>query len=377
MKNSIWRTSGGNNARQGQAASLFSSSPQLSLKVNASAGITASPVFTASGDCLLADMAGQVQFLTSEGKPKWQWTLTSGIQATPVIQDDDSHAFVACFNGIVYALDLKNGESVWQIEIPSQFDARILSDLLYLPQNDLLLLSSWGYQYSAIDTKKVSVKYTWEAGSNLYAGATATHDETVYLLRAKWAREKSHQAVELLQIDPKTGKAAIIDTVPPEKKSVNFMKIASTPILSADESILYFAVNIDDYCHLMAYARKEQKILWQKTIKRHLLTTPALCPNGSLAITDMNGAVQFIEPSKGETIHTYNSDTYYILSSPICDNEGIVFFGDIEGKIHAVQPDGKGTVVYETGRCIQGRPAFDPDGRLVVPSMDRTVYRFA
>ncbi|MDX9753983.1 MAG: PQQ-binding-like beta-propeller repeat protein, partial [bacterium] len=228
----IWRTSGGSNARRGQGAKPLSSTPQLTMQSHASAGITASPVCTATGNVVLADMAGQIQLTDTTGKPIWQKTLSAGIQATPVIPEDEGCVYAACYNGMVYAIDLKTGEPLWQIEVPSQFDARILSDLLFLPQHHLLILSSWGYQYSAIDTQNHSIVHTWEAGSNLYAGATAAADETVFLLRAKWAREKTNQAVELVQVDPQTGEETALHLVHPQEKAINFMKIASTPVLS-------------------------------------------------------------------------------------------------------------------------------------------------
>ena len=79
---------------------------------------------------------------------------------------------------------------------------------------------------------------------------------------------------------------------------------------------------------------------------------------------DLQGAKKF----------EYKTGAMFVLSGPVCDQQDRVFVADNEGKIHRVSMDGKGEVMHEAERSIQGRPAFNPSGKLYVPCTDGKVY---
>lgn len=373
MSTKIWRTSGGDISRRGLAAIGFVSNPKLLLQLHGNGGLSSSPVFSESGAIFFADMAGGIHSYTPKGEKRWSKEIQGGVQSSPVLNEEDSRLFAATFTGHLYAFDANGGEIIWNVEIPSEADSRILSDLLYLPKENLIILSSWGYKYYAVDAKTGALKNTWDAGSTLYSGASAMDDNSAVLLRVKSSKKKEEQAIELLRLHPSQNNTDILFSISPGQKPVNFLKIAAAPVVSLDNKTIYFSANIDANSHIYAYSVEKKQLVWEKTLERHLLTTPALRADGVLVLSDLTGAVKFLSPEKGDFAGSYSTGTYYLLSSPVCDNENNAFVGDIEGKIHAIAPDGKGKVIYDTGRCIQARPAFDPSGRLFVPSMSGTL----
>jgi outer membrane protein assembly factor BamB len=377
MKTIIWRSSGGHNRHNGQGHRALSSNLSLQKTYPVKAGITASPVFTESGNMLVADMADSLTFYSPQGSEMWKIALQGSIYATPAIHESDTLAYVATCAGRLYAIDLTTGDIVWESEIPSESDPRILSDVLYLPNTKSILITSWGYEYSIINAATGKIKSKIAAGSRLYAGASATEDETVYLVRAKWAQNQSEQAIELVRLQVGAGEAEVLHSTPPEKKSVNFMTIAAPPVINDEEKQLYFIVNSDSRSTLFSYSIDDNKISWKSHFPRHLVTTPAIRPDGAIVISDLIGSVRILDPIIGLETSAYKTGAYYLLGSPVCDAEGTAVVGDIEGKIHLISSRGKGRVLHETGRCIQGRPSFSPNGLLAVPSMDGHVYMFA
>jgi outer membrane protein assembly factor BamB len=375
MKPMIWRTSGGDNSRRGLASFSLNLPVAKTGERKAGAGVTASPVFREDGTCFIADFAGNVYAYSPSGELIWHQSIQGGIQSTPALRDDDQILFIATFEGYVYALDTEKGSIAWQQEIPSESDPRILSDLLFLPRSKKLIVSGWGYKYFALDTNREgAIHQTWPAGSTLYAGASANLEETLYMLRARWSANQSEQGVELIETNAQTGDEKSLFFQPPGKKPLKFMKIASPPVLSTNERKIYYIINIDDRSFFCCHDLETNRMVWQRSFSRHLLTTPAILPDGTIAIADLKGQVLLLDPKSENHKIRYNTQTPYLLGSPVSDRQGKIFIGDIEGNVHCIQPNGEGTILFKTGRCIQGRPSFDPDGRLFVPCTDGIVY---
>jgi len=61
-------------------------------------------------------------------------------------------------------------------------------------------------------------------------------------------------------------------------------------------------------------------------------------------------------------------------SSPIVDNDGIIYFGDKDAYIYALYPNGTLKWTYKTDMWITSAPALAEDGTLYVCSWDKTLY---
>jgi outer membrane protein assembly factor BamB len=153
------------------------------------------------------------------------------------------------------------------------------------------------------------------------------------------------------------------------------MTVAASPILDDMRERLYFIVNADSDSNLYAFCLVTKKILWSRNFKRFIFGTPALLADGSVVVADLNGVVHVVSPL-GSLNYRYYTGAYYLLAGPVCDREGSIFVGDPEGRLHLVSPDGTGEVIFEAPRSVEARPAFDPNGRLYLPSREGQVYVF-
>jgi outer membrane protein assembly factor BamB len=153
------------------------------------------------------------------------------------------------------------------------------------------------------------------------------------------------------------------------------MTVAATPILDDVQKSLYFIANVNNDSKMYAFCLETQKISWSRDFRRFIVATPALWADGSVVVADLSGVVHVLSPL-GSPRFRYHTGAYYLLAGPVCDKGGTVYVGDPEGRLHVVSPEGTGEVIFEAPRSIEGRPAFDPNGRLYLPSRDGHVYVF-
>ena len=181
------------------------------------------------------------------------------------------------------------------------------------------------------------------------------------------------KGTRLFSTDLTSGKEDTILFLPPGKESPRRLTGFASPVLS--EETVYCVINGMHDSKLFAVDRDTQKQIWSYELPCTVSTTPTLTLDRCLIVAGMDGRVYSVG-SDGEPRFTYSTDCEYLLASPVCDGEGRVVIGDPLGRIHMIEPDGKGRIVTELPRSVEGRPAFSPDGRLFVPCTDGCVYRF-
>jgi len=330
-------------------------------------------VFDAAGNTYLASMAGEISSYASDLCERWHVQIPDGISASPVLDPSDRHLFLATLGGEVYALDPSDGRIRWRRRIPSQSDQRILSDLLFLPRQSLVVLNSWGGQFHALEAETGTSRFTWSAGISPYASAAASEEGTVYALRITSAEEKS--GLVCFALDPRSGEETEIFFQPAQVRTANRIAVAASPVIDDVRKKLYVIANEDNDSKIHAFCLATQKPLWSRDFRRFIVGTPALRADGSVVVADLNGVVHVVS-SLGSLTYRYHTGAYYLLASPVCDREGSIFVGDPEGRLHLVSPGGTGEVIFEARRSIEARAAFDPSGRLYLPSRDGQVYVF-
>jgi len=375
----VWRTMGGDNSRRGISASSFTPKGKPSLRLEAKGSVLTAPIFDRKGTIFIADMAGWVQSFSPDGKPLWQRDLGGGIRSTPVLDEEENRLYAGTLTYGIFALDAKTGEVIWKKPLTEKNDPRILSDLLYLPKAKLVIASSWGEEYVALDAISGEKRFSLPAGFSPQAAASATSEETIYILRAKAPRppDRPSCAVRLLQVDAQTGKETSLleQKQSPDKAGSRTMAVMAAPVIDEPRNRIFIITNLDHEAvlHCLALASGEEQ--WQARFTRNVYATPAVSRRGDVVVADLNGEAHCFD-EKGTRRYRYPTGAYYLLSSPVCDREGRVIVGDSEGKIHVISPEGVGEPFFEAERCIQGRPAFDPEGRLFAPSGDGNVYVF-
>ncbi len=375
LKNSVWHTAGGNNRRDGLNRSSFSLNPKSSTRLKMKGRIKASPIFNHEGMMFIADMEGNIKAWTLEDQPAWSKTLDAGIFSTPTLDLDQNRLFVGTVKGTIYALDGNRGEPIWETSLPSRDDPRILSDLLFLPKHNLLVTSSWGGRYVALDAKTGKESFSWPASWKPYVSASADIHDTFYCVRAQGAPEDSNQSgeIQLLKINPNDQKETVLASQS-AKRRYPYSPMCP-PVVDEENGMVCFTAPVETHTELIGISLSDGSEHQRFKIEGHLTATPAITPGGNIIIADMRGVVH-CRSREGKLVYRYHTGADYVLSAPVCDHEGAVYVGDTNGVLHAIASDGVGKTVFEVRRGIEARPAFDPMNRLVVATTDGEVHLF-
>jgi len=364
----VWTAAGGP-GRAGLFPGPVRLAPKPTRRLVALGAMQASVVFDEQDRVFVADMAGWVQAFTQEGGLVWQRQLAGGVSASPAVDVEGGRVFIGTHAGWVYALQTADGAVLWRRSLPTKGDARILSDLLYLPAQQSVVLSSWGGQFHALDTASGETKHTWDAGLWPQVGASADVQGNLYCLRTRRG-----EGVAFFRVSP-DGKETVLHNQPESRRGAQRMAVAAAPVLDEARGVVYFITNGDRDCEVHAWLLQEQRHLWKRGLPRTVMATPALGPTGNLLLADMEGSIHALAPD-GASVFRYLSGADYLLAGPVCAADGHAFAGDPLGRLHAVDSTGEGGPVFEAARAIQARPAFDRRGNLYVPSTDRTIYVF-
>ena len=330
----------------------------------------AAVVFNATGHAFVADLAGGVQAFAPDGKRLWQVTLEGGISATPAVSADDASLFVGTHHGRVYGLESASGAVRWRREIPSKSDPRILSDLLSLPRAGLVVGSSWGGQFHALDGQTGQEKFRWDAGLSPRSAAASDREESIYCLRAR-----SGQGVEFVRVD-EGGQERVLLREPEDPRGARRALVAAGPVLDEDRAVAYLVLNRIQGAQLLAWSLKDGAERWRRPLPASVQATPAILPEGEVVVADLAGSVQSVS-AEGVPGFRYVTGSEYVLAGGVGQADGTFWVADPAGVVHTVDGSGSGAAFFEAPRSIQARLSFDPKGRLHVPCGDHAVYVLA
>ncbi len=366
----VWDAAGGGPARAGVFAGHAVVHGRPIRRLVARGAVLNSVVFDGEGAVFIADMAGGVQACAPEGALRWEARVEAGVQASPALSADGGTLFVGTLGGRVYALNSKSGRSVWQRELPTRSDPRILSDLLHEPATGAVIVSSWGGRWHALDAGTGKTRFEIDAGISPAAAAAADPDGNLYLLRAV-----AKGGTELVRVAP-AGTETVLHRQAETARGARRALVAAAPVLDLARQTGHAVCNRDRGAELVTWSLTSGQVKQRAPLPRAVQGTPALLPDGSVALADFGGRILAVEPG-GAIKFEYVSDTEYLLAGPVAEAGGWLYCGDPLGQLHAVDEKGRGRCLFEAERSVQGRCSFAPDGALYVPSADRVVYVFA
>jgi outer membrane protein assembly factor BamB len=344
--------------------------PRQSRQLSSHGIVQASTVFNPNGTAFVADMSGTVQAFSPAGDLLWRQKLVGGISATPAVLPEEPALFVGTHAGAVYRLDSRTGQVKWRKDVPSRTDPRILSDLLFLESPRLLVLSSWGARFVALDAASGEEKVSWDAGLHARSAAAADTRDNLYALRAVRGR-----GVQFVQLS-RDGEERVLFTEPEDERGVNRALVAAPPVLNESRATAYLVINRTGGGHLVAWSLSSNKEMWRAKLPAQVEAAPTVLKDGTVILADLAGAVRSFA-SDGNQLWTYETDSEYLLAGGIADGVGTFIVGDPLGQVHHLQTGGLGKVICELQRSIQARPSFSPKGELYVPSSEKAVHILA
>lgn len=364
-----WWTAGGTASRSGLGSHRGQLRRHPSRRLAGRGAIQAAVVFDGEGRALVADLAGAVQAYSATGKLLWQVEVNGGISATPAVDVAGRRGFVGTHTGRVQALDMPTGGTIWQQELPTASDPRIISDLLHLAPAGLVVLSSWGGRFRALDAVSGAERFAWDAGISPASAASADQDGNLYCLRAVAGR-----GTELVRVTP-AGVEQVLHGVGEGQRGARRMLTAAAPVVDEVRHRVYAVMNPDRGSVLVAWSAREQNVTWTCTLSNAVQATPTLDGAGRLFLPDLAGVVQCVNP-EGRLESAIPLGCEYLLAGGACDADGRFFVGDPWGRIHVIEPETRHRIIFEADRSVQGRPAFASDGSLYVPCTDHKAYVF-
>ena len=311
----IWLTAGGDNSRRGLYASACRLQPHPSRQLTARGIVHASTVFNSNGTVFIADMSGTVQAFSPAGELLWRKSLAGGISSTPAVLPNESALFVATHEGAVCRLDGDSGDLQWRKDVPSRTDPRILSDLLFLEGPRLVVFSSWGARFVALDAASGEEKISWDAGLHARSPAAADRSDNVYTLRA--ARGRGVQFVRV----SRTGEECVLFTEPEDERGANRSLVAAPPVLHESRARAYLIINRTSGGHLVAWSLASDTEVWRATLPAQVEATPTVLRDGTVVLADLAGAVRSYT-SDGKPLATYQTDSEYVLAGGVADAAG-------------------------------------------------------
>lgn len=363
----VWRTAGANPGRTAFSPASLRAVPDAHRTLQAAATVRASVVFNGSGTAFVADLSGGVQAFTPEGILRWRRELPAGVEATPTVAPDDRRLFVGTLNGSVVALDSDSGQVLWQHDLRTQSDPRILSHLLYEPRTESLVLSSWGGRWVRLDPGTGAEQASWDAG--IYPQSAAASDAAGHLLVLRGVNERG---VELVQLDAANGES-VLYREPESSRGARRMMVIAAPVIDPTSRTVSFAINRDRDCTVHRWSLEKGSELWRCALPCSVQAAPALGSDGTLLVADLAGSVHAVS-SDGQIRWTYDSGCEYLLAGAIIDGSQTGWIGDPLGGLHRLSADGSGELVVSTGRSIEAQPSVSPRGELILPATDGRVH---
>jgi len=149
--------------------------------------------------------------------------------------------------------------------------------------------------------------------------------------------------------------------------------IESSPAIDKD-GIIYFGSN-EHYLHAL-YPNGTEK--WRADCGHWVSSSPAISDDGTIYVGSWDDHLYAINPNGTRKWRFYTDD---IWSSPVVDEEGIVYFGVLGpgtniGRAYALYPNGTEKWHFDTGFSIYSSPAIGKDGTIYFASehKDNTLY---
>ena len=149
--------------------------------------------------------------------------------------------------------------------------------------------------------------------------------------------------------------------------------IESSPAIDQD-GVIYFGSN-EGYLHAL-YPNGTEK--WRADCGDWISSSPAISDDGTIYVGSWDDHLYAINPDGTRKWRFYTDD---IWSSPVIDEDGIVYFGVLGpgtniGRAYALYSNGTEKWHFDTGFKIYASPAIGEDGTIYFASEDNHIYAF-
>lgn len=119
-------------------------------------------------------------------------------------------------------------------------------------------------------------------------------------------------------------------------------------------------------------AMAQQDAKWAFATGDAIQSSAAVGADGTLYFGSMNHKVYAVNPDGSQKWAYLTQGS--VMSSPTMGADGTIYVGSNDHYLYALNPDGSLQWKYEAGGALQSSPAIDFDGNIIIGSMDQYLY---
>lgn len=342
------------------------------------ASIFGSPALGSDGTIYVASLGsgssdGMLYALYADGSMQWRFPLRGGADASPVVADDGT-IYIGTTAGVLHAVR-SDGTEKWHFAtgasrpvttVALAQDRTVYFGAAVIGPRGLTWPAFFALNPDRTEKWRVAFIDDDDSPSFTTAPAIAVHG-TIYAVDHRWAR--------LFAFTPDGG-TEWIASLPFSAGS------DSAPAIGSNGTIFY---GMDGQ---MAAVNLDGTIKWANAPPNQRIGnffSPAIAEDGTVyavvrdasrlpahdelrAVDPDTGAIRWsFVTSEGETSFTGGA-------APTVGQDGTIYFGSIDHKLYAVNPNGTLKWSFETAGEIRSAPAIGQDGSLYFGSFDDTLY---
>ncbi|MBI1389338.1 MAG: PQQ-binding-like beta-propeller repeat protein [bacterium] len=365
----------GNNQRTGLSPYAGPDKPEIKWTFYADSSFYASPLVGADGQIYIGSTDNFLYALEPDGSLNWTFEAQDSIFSTPALAYE-SDIIVADHSGTVYSVNADGMEN-WRYAIGSPYESRMIAPVLVTEEGECFI-GSWNENLYSIKPDG-ALRMSLDNGGKISSGVAEDKDGYIYVC--------TNSGAKLTIKKYQSGSRRELQSFNSEQLQAGQNRIISTPAIDSDRNVLYVGASRRSDGMLYALNLSTFQRYFRISLPKAVYGSPAIGPDGTVYTGCLDGKLYAVDPDS-KTIKwsfsirpdgldddpDYNGPPY-VMSSPVVDKNGVVYFGDTSGNFYAVGPDGAERWRMELALSnIVAAPVITADGLLLVASYDSTLY---
>jgi outer membrane protein assembly factor BamB len=148
--------------------------------------------------------------------------------------------------------------------------------------------------------------------------------------------------------------------------------VDSSPVIDENGVIYIGSASGKNICAFYPNGTKK----WDYITDGKVYSSPVLDNNGTVYCGSNDGYMYALYSNNGTLKWKYGTGDWCGGTGATVGEDGTIYFGDILGYLHAVNPDGTRNWIKDVGRNIVSSPAISKEGNIIIGCYDGYVYSF-
>ncbi|MBN2328200.1 MAG: PQQ-binding-like beta-propeller repeat protein [Candidatus Omnitrophica bacterium] len=370
------------NQRTGRTDQIGPAQPQLLWAFKAKASFTASPVIGDDGVIYAASTDKNLYAINPDGSQKWAFEAEESIFGTPAIAPDGSILF-GDLNGRYYAVN-PDGTQKWLYRFLSGSERRIVSAPV-VDGSGQSYIGAWNKEIHAIDPDGL---YRWKTtlGGFHSCSPVLDQEENIYIVEQGGG---SWGGANTLYIHKFAPNSSAKKWTWQQRLDISNNRVISNPAIDAERGHIILAACQEMSGIVYAVRLSDHTTKWQVNLPKGVLSSPAIGHDGTVYVGCLGGAetgednslekqefglLYAFDPEAGDEKWTFQTDGYFIFGSPCVDGNGVIYIGDSDGVLYALNPAGEELWRFAAEANIASAPVIGKNGVLYFTSYDSNLY---